>query len=243
MNDTTFVSCFYDIGRKHDEDKYKFESYFVWIEKLFSLDIKLVFYTSQQLYSKINSLNKTKNIFILIFDEIPLFKEKERLSLNWNKFITNNPKKDTLEFAILTHSKFYFLEQSIKLDYYNTKYFAWIDAGISKVVKNIEILPKLSQFNDKIKICQINNFTFAQVRNPNFYLQTRYGVAGGFFTGSKENMLILIEKINKVREELLSKHSVFGLEQEYISRILFDEPELFFPYYGDFDTIFTNYPK
>lgn len=264
MKDTTFVTALYNIGRKHDEEIYSFENYFNWlcclVDKVSDSRFKLIIFIPKEIFEKFQKKDgyilvrdsiseniyhiERKEIIIYLSEEIPLMQFKEDYIQCWekNKYWTNNPKKDTIEFAILTHAKFLWLEKGIQMNPFSTSFFGWIDAGIVKVVKpsSIDIMTKMVQNNQKIKICQINDVNIQELI-PLFYLSCKYKFAGGFFTGSDVYLIRFIEAM-KILRERLHKDGIFGFEQEYMAAVYIFMGDIFDPYRGDFQYIFENYP-
>lgn len=241
MKDTTLVTCFYDIGRKTDDPIGIFENYPQWINRLLEENINLIFFTTQTLHDKL-TYTPRDNLKFILSDEIPLFDEIAKYEHAWtvNKYWTNNPRKDTIPFALIMHNKFIFLKMAMEMNPFNAEHYAWIDAGIVKVAENPELLPKLLPKN-KIVCLQMNQINKSEVDNPAFYLACRYKIAGGFFVGPKKLMTLFCDKMIERREELM-KIDVFGTEQEYIAWVFFYHRELFLPYWGDYQYLFSYYP-
>lgn len=228
----TFVTAFYNIGRQTEKELNKFENYFSWIENLLSQDINIIFFTSKDIYEKI--INKRYNVKFIIEENIPYIKE-----IKWQNYKSNDLIKDSENFAKLTYSKFLWCLKAIELNPFDSDYFAWVDAGICKVAQNIKLINQLN-IRNKISIMLMNYVSEQDFKDlENFLSACRYKVAGGFFSGGKEEMSNFC---NLILQEIENYQS-FGLEQEYMAIIYKKHNEIFRPYWGDFSDLFINFEK
>lgn len=234
----TFVTAFFDIGRKTEEPLQKYDNYFAWITKLLELPINLCFYTTQDIHDKLVYTPRS-NLKFIITDKIPMFDKLSQIKTIWPSYITNNREKDTAEFACLSHSKFHFLKQAIEDNPFNSTHYGWIDAGLLKIAKEAELIPLLNP-PDKVKLLLMNYINKDEVLNPAFVRTCRYKIAGGLFIGPKAMMKEFTEEIINLAIEDINKGN-FGLEQEYMAIIYCRRRELFSPYYGDFCDLIYNY--
>lgn len=233
MNKTiTFVTAFYNISRQTSKEINKFENYFNWIDTLLSQNINIVFYVSQDIFNKLNY--DKPNIKFIVNDEIPYKKD-----INWKKYLSNDFEKDSEKFAALTYSKFLWLKDAMSNNYFKTDYFSWIDAGICKVVQNVNMINTIIP-RSKISIMLMNYINSNEMSSiDNFLSSCKYKVAAGFFVGPKE---LLNNFCDLVLDEI-DKHSVNGLEQEYMAIVYYKNKHIFNPYWGDFSDLFVNYER
>lgn len=238
--DITFVTYFFNIGRKEDINLPSFDKYLEWIEQLLNLPLNFYFITTEEIRSKLR-FKSAEKIHFKIVPDVPGMEKIPLAKAAWSKYNTNNPLKDTAEFAILMHAKFPSLLMAINDNPFNTKYFAWIDAGILKVATHPERLMEMKP-SDRIKCMMINYISDNEVKDPKFINVCGYKIAGGFFSGNKTNMKYLSREIIKLGDTHLSEGR-YGLEQEYIAIIYKQNPDIFDPYYGDFCDLFCNYEK
>lgn len=229
MEDTTFITALYDLGRKSDQ--YDLNKYIDLLNKLLSLPLKFIIYTTSEIKLK---LNPKDGVQFILDQPIPYTEKLTEISRVWGqKYRTNNPDKDTALFGCLTHAKFYWLYDSIN-NYCQTKNVAWIDAGIFKIALEPELLPTLKP-TDKIKLMALNYTNKIEIKIPTFVHECRYKVAGGFFIGP-------VELMRRFCQHMMS-FNIEGLEQEYMAVVLSTNRDLFDVYYGDFCDLFRNYNK
>lgn len=236
----TFVTSFFDIGRKTDAPMQKFDNYFAWIEELLKLPINLYFFTSPELHDRFKYISRSNLIFKFL-PEVPYFDRIDEIKDAWKNYVTGNSTKDTAEFGAMTHAKFKFLCQAMADDPFGSSHYGWIDAGLVKVATNIELIPMLSA-PDKIRMMMLNYISNAEVSDPNFIYSCRYKYAAGVFIGPKPLMRVFcLRMIAQAEYDLF--YNRFGLEQEYMAIIYRKHPELFDPYYGDFSDLVVNYSE
>ena len=233
---TTFVTGFFDIGRNTDEPHQKFENYFAWINSLLSININLYFFTTPQLYSHFVYTPRSNLIFK--FCDPPSLNLLPFIKKTWHKYITNNPAKDTAEFAAMTLGKFKLVEQAIEDNPFNTGHFGWIDAGLLKISSQPLLLSNLSKF-ERIRVMLLNYISEGEIQDTNFVLQSRYKVAAGLFTGPTLLFQRFIHEIFEIVNYDLENRC--GLEQEYMAIVYRKFPDLFEPYYGDFQDLIVNH--
>ena len=236
----TFVSAFFDIGRKTEVPLQKYENYFTWINKLLDIPITLYFFTTLEIHDRL-TYQPRNNLIFGIIDKYPGSEKLSQIQNIWSNYVTNNPEKDTAEFACLTHSKFHLLNQAINVNPFNSTHYAWIDAGILKIATHGERLPTLYP-PDKIKLLIMNFINSNEVKDPAFVRTCRYKIAGGLFIGPKDNIKTFCDKmITTVNEDI--NNGNFGLEQEYMAIVYRQDTSIFDPYYGDFSDLILNYDK
>ena len=234
----TFVTSFFDIGRKTDAPMQKFDNYFAWIESLLKLPVNLYFFTSPELHDKFKYTPRPNLIFKFL-PEVPYFDRIEEIKHAWKNYVTGNPTKDTAEFGAMTHAKFKFLCQAMADDAFGSSHYSWIDAGLLKVATSPELIPTLTP-PDKIRMMMLNYISDSEVKDPNFIYSCRYKYAAGLFIGPKALMRVFcLRMIAQAEYDLF--YGRFGLEQEYMAIIYRKHPELFDPYYGDFSDLIVNY--
>lgn len=236
----TFVTSFFDIGRKTDVHLQNFDNYFTWIEQLLELPINIYFFTSPELHAQFKYTPRPNLVFKFL-PEIPYFDRLDIIREAWTQYNTDNPTKDSPEFAAITNGKFNLLCKAIIDDPFGDTHYAWIDAGILKIATNPELIPKLSA-PDKIRSMMLGYINNNETKQPDFVNTCRYKFAGGFFIGPKALMRIFCLRMMAEAEYDLY-HKKFGLEQEYMAIIYRRYLELFDPYYGCFCDLIVNYDE
>jgi len=229
----TYVSGFFDIERVTDAYLQNPENYYGWINQLFLYDIHLYFFTTEDIYKRL-VFTPRPNLHFKILEHPPYYEKYEETKENWKKYQTGNPNKDTYQFGCLTNGKFLLLEEAIKLNPFNHTHYSWIDAGITKIVLQPELILDI-KLPSKIKLLLLNYINPEEIKQKEFVLTCRYKIAGGFFIGPKDLML----SFSKWIQELI-KDGIHGLEQEYMAIIYRIHNDVFDPYFGDFCDLIRN---
>lgn len=248
----TYVSGFFDIKRRTEEPMQKFENYFQWIEQLLEKNIFLYFFTSQDLYEKLHFKPRPNLVFKILDSSLPDplqgsegFPFSEHIcdiQKFWGEmYSTNNPSKDTAEFAALCMSKFSMILMAMEANPFDTEHYGWIDAGLFKIAEQLDLLDTVKGYL-KIRLMLINYISQNEVQEMDFVKSCKYKIAGGFFTGPKALLGDFARKILKRAIEDLDDKK-FGLEQEYMAIIYRENIEIFDPYYGDFKDLLVNYSR
>ena len=139
--DTTVVTALFDIDREKRGDGRRLQDYFVWLKKTLKLKCNLYIVTEEKFKDfivlhrdqnlntkiKITTLNTSK--YYKYLDDIKrIINNKE-----YKKRISypNRVECTLPEYNIIQYSKFGWLEDCIVENPFESKYFFWIDAGIS----------------------------------------------------------------------------------------------------------------
>lgn len=250
MNTTTLVTALYDIrGLENNKEKHMvkgIKDYLQYGSTLSRLPFPVILFTEDSLRGLLEELFKDKpncTIITLDFAQTYFYTYKEQLTSLRDKYIISNlnPIKDTPLYIILNNNKFFFIEEAIKLNLYQSTHFMWIDFGLGYVAKDCEtslnsILPCIP---DKIKQMCINPYVEnipAQVYHKVIY----HNMAGGLFSGSKENML-RYANLFKAKYKQIVEEGWYQLDEAIMSLVVRENPDLFSLYYGDYEGIIANY--
>lgn len=243
----TFITCFFNLEKHENKERIrKFDFYKEKCQFIMNLDINIVIYIDDDnMIEHIKNIRKkymqkTKIIKISI-EELPYYKYYDEIKNNreLNNYAGFCDKKDTPLFTIIMWSKMYFLENTIKNNYFNTNYFMWIDFGVSYVANTENYLNSFIEPSEKISILSINIPNGKNINNINNLNRWDCYLGGGVFCGNKENMLNLIKLFN-YNLSIFIQNKICPLEDIVISYIAYTNRDLFEFYYGDYEDIINN---
>jgi len=131
----TFSTCWYIV-----KSKFSVTTYLEWINNLFSIinNFNLVLYTDINGFNSLKPIliteNYTKNqdkikIIIKPMEEFYGYKYKENWIKNHNKSELVLHKKIDWELNMLWCEKIHFVNDTIKKNYFTTRYYGWCDIG------------------------------------------------------------------------------------------------------------------
>lgn len=162
MENVTIVTAFFDIGREVNGDGRKISEYLEWIKNTLKLNCNLYFFTEKKFVNFIKD-NRTSNYNTFIKEDTlensKYYKyldsiKKAMHSCEYKNKMTNINRVECRlpEYNIIQYSKFGWLEEAIKENPFNTEYFFWMDAGISRFFGNINLQNPFPSKNDFLKI-------------------------------------------------------------------------------------------
>lgn len=159
-NQLTLVTCLFDLGRGNlDGFGRGFDHYLECFERLLEVDYPMVIFAPSELNEWVNSRRVGKSTHIVNkelseLEQFPFYKEVQeiRTQPEWIHragWIEDSPQAKLPLYDPVVMSKQFFMNDATLMNIFNTKYFMWIDAGISNTIGD----PKGyldEEFGDKI---------------------------------------------------------------------------------------------
>ena len=238
----TIVTMIYRLTNRTKEDILKYLEY--GKEFILKLNYNLIIYTDDTEIIEFIKLNRTYKcmIYIIPLNKTYYYKDINTITNLQNKYIINNINlnKDTPEYIILNNNKFYFMEHSINMNPFNSTHFIWLDFRINYIAKSYNIIHEwINNIPNKIKQMCIN--PYIENIEPKTYFQYIYhNMAGGLFSGSKDNLLLYCNLFKNKYDKILSENW-YQLDEAVMTIIQRENPDLFELYYGDYEGIIANY--
>jgi hypothetical protein len=237
-DDLTIVTGFIKLNEPkiHKNSKQVYE-YLTECEKTLKININMVIYISKELYNdvynirkKYDLLEKTKIIEVNIEKDLYFYEHLKQIENNVSK---NIQAYSSAKKILSVVSRYNYLENAITNNYFNSKYFSWLDFSAGHIVKIPDSLIFNDIFNDKILIAWIGRYN-------NGIFKFNYKVfAGGFFMGKKESMLKLI-KLHNEQFKLLMDYGYTINDDKLLFFIYEKNPYLFKTYFSDYSLIITK---
>ena len=236
----TVVSAYFDISRTARPK----EQYFKWIPETAKINAPFVFFTQARFKNIIKDLfpkNKELKIICIELENLYFYQDidliKKIHASDYYKRVIQAP--DRIEcynplYSIVQFSKFEFLLKSARANYFNSKKFLWIDAGINRYWDKwghgdreltAGILPE-DKFYITLEKTRYNNSCFMQ-KNYSILFQPRSFVLGGLFGGSLKSIEIMVEKIKNKWKWMLNEQKIVTNEQFALLIEFFENPQLF----------------
>ena len=252
----TIITTYYDIRKRENNENNKtikqHEKYFDLASNfILSLPYPLIIfididntYLENTIKNIRKDLIKFTYIYKISFEDTYFYRYKNIISDIQQQYIIYNSdkNKDTPLYISLTNNKFFFIEEAIKHNFFNSSHFIWMDFGINHVAKNVQDIHKwILNIPDKIKQLCLNPY----IENDNrkdFFHNIYHHTAAGLFTGSREYMLQYTILFKTAFEKILNENW-YQLDEAIMTIIQRDNPDLFQLYYGDYEGIISNYEK
>lgn len=241
----TLVTCFFDIQREQRGDGRKISEYLEWIKKTLQLNTNLYIVTEEKFESFFReNMHEKSHLKIIKFTDLHYYKYYN----NIKNIIETEDYKNRIkhpdrvecrlpEYNIIQYSKFHVLDMAMKENPFNSDYFFWIDAGISRFFLDVNI-KKSYPGNNFMQILQngrtFKNKFFIQSRSDldyypideNFIWDSSNLLIGTMFGGSR----VAIEKVaEKVEEQFLFMLDNNGVNNEQLALAMVwkKNPDLF----------------
>jgi hypothetical protein len=229
---TTVVTCYYRIPSKHSHIEYD-----RWLTDFISnIHCNLVIFTShdlvEYLYEKRGAsshlLKERTKIIPIELEDIELAKK-----YNWSKQYQLDKQTHTgrsKECYILWNSKLWFLKKAIEENPFLSDTFIWNDIGclrthnkliIQYLSNRYPIYEKISK--DAIDIVLLRPF---QNMNQHIFIDEVH-FSGAQFGGHKEVLLRFYDLFYKRLDEHINKGVFVGCDQQTISSVYTENPQLF----------------
>lgn len=261
-NNCTVVTGLFDIER-HLWSSYNrdWDIYWNYFCNILSLKAKMVIFIQQknkhlveQERMKIDPTLENTVIIEKEIEELKKFELKDQIenTMNSDQFKNGLVESDVPEickplYSIVILSKLDLLEESIKLNKFDTKYFMWLDGGIchthyKEEHKNIDF-PKIENFippDEKITLlCR----QLPQPEDANMHMffkshSNRFGA--GLILGDKTSIPLFNKYCDIVLKKALDEN-VIDCEQSIYAIVYLQNPELFNLFHGDWYDLFYKY--
>jgi hypothetical protein len=239
-NNLTIVTGFLDIKIKRPAKSNTPNQTYDYIEKsrgTLKIPQYMVIYCSDCLIAQVSKireeyglLDKTKIIKITLEDNLYMADKLDIIRANVAK---NNPPYDIPEYILAVNSRYGYLQNAIKNNYFNTEYFAWVDFSASHIVNippNKIIEPKS---HDKVRIGWIARYS------NNQFVYNHHCLGGGIFSGHKEIMMELI-KIHHLEFVRLTEMGHNINDDKLLFIIMEQNPYLFDTFFSDYKNLFIR---
>lgn len=211
-NEVTLVTCFFDINRHKKGDGRTIDEYQEWIKKTLQLNCNLYIITEAKFYDffHCNQCYANRKIKVIELKDLYYYKYYDSIkhiieSDNYKKRIAYPNRVECIlpEYNIIQYSKFHCLQMAIEENPFQSNYFFWIDAGISRFFLDVDIskpypTDKCIQVLKKDKfIIQNRNDLHKYVIDEHFIWKADNLLSGGMFGGNSK----IIQQVSKLVED------------------------------------------
>ena len=255
----TLVTFYFDLSSREETRMGVGRKYLTLGNYILDLDVNLFIVADPRIAvhawnqrKKRNLLNKTFIIPIAL-ENLPYYSHRpaiEQAFAAGKRPIGLSIKKDTPLYFLLGWSKFWALQQSIKLNPFQSKIFAWVDYGLFHLWPNQEEQMKLTLSDNlaqlisgKIKVTTMNETSQSEIIDRSlFYSKRQCKMISGYFGGGKELMEWFCEKFDQeLKCCLKSGHP--NLEESIMSVIYAENKDKFISYHGDYVDLISYHPR
>lgn len=243
----TLVTSLFNIGRDNIDAGFsrKFDHYLECFSKLLKVDYPMVIFCDEEVEAfvwKHRSRDNTRVVRKTADDlkKFPFYDKIQNIRtnnqwINQSGWLAGSPQASLELYNPLIMSKQFFLNDASIFDFFSTKYFAWIDAGIANTVNipdyfNEELQVKLAPHMSKMLYLafpydgqvEVHGFQ-KQAMNRYAGKETEYVVRGGFFGGTKSSISEMNALYYALLDETLS-NGYMGTEESVFTLLSYRNP-------------------
>jgi hypothetical protein len=244
---TTIVTAFFDIGRDKKGDGRTIDEYLGWIKKTLQLNCNLFIVTEQKfkhffIDNRPENYRKNTVIKIIDFKDSHYYRYYDRIKqiLESPEYISkikdpNRVECKLPEYNIIQYSKFHYLQMAINENSFQSEYFLWADAGISRFFLDVDLSKsypssngeRILQENKGKFIIQNRNDIYSYPLDDSFVWKSDNLLVGTMFGGSISVVQKMAELIEQVfNEKMLNKNNANN-EQLALALVWKDNPDTF----------------
>lgn len=247
----TFVTGYFDLTRYDDASQEikerPFDFYLQGMNATMGIEANLVVYCDQKSHESIERLRpdylkKYTKYVIMDFDEFPLNKYRQKIKENRIVNPVADPR-NTVSYYLFCMARYEMIKREIDINTFGSSHFAWVNVDIERYgYKNVRAIQDVIKINrDKFSTVYIDYIPQSLVEDlPTYFKWGRCSLCSGFFTGNTEyfkRFCVLIEQQFIEYVEAGYGHA----DEQLFSPIYFKNRDLFEVYYGDYQSMVTNY--
>lgn len=249
----TVVTAYFDLTRMPDaseEIKKRPRSHYLHHARAtLALDQPLVVFCEPDAVEEIRAmrpthLQDTLRIEAVNFEDLPLSKYRERILENRRTHPYAFDSRNTASYYLLCMARYALVKRVIQENPFSSTHFAWLNICIERMgYKNVQHLEEVfcGPPRDKVSTCYIDYISKKLIDDvPTYFQHGRCSMCSGFFTGRKDTFT---EFCNRVEAKFLKflEQGYGHADEQLFSPVYFDAPDIFEPYFGDYQTMITTY--
>lgn len=251
---TTIVTSLFNIHREKMDGR-TWNEYINWFSKTISLNSPMVIFIDSELESfvwKYRDSNNTK-VIIQSLSDVAMYNHIDRM----NEIIHSSEYRQSIkdpcriecnyaEYSIIQFSKFEWMHEAAKHNYFDTDYFIWMDAGLSRFFTTVDVRTKYPSDRADYVLSGNNNKVLIQVFKmsyPDLFSATELGdeylkdnrsfVMGGMFGGGKSAIDDIYKEVIDVFETKMLPNNIVNNEQIVVGYLFKNKPNLFNVFVND----------
>ena len=249
----TLVTSLYDIDRSKLDGR-TWDEYLEWFAKTLKLKSPMVVFVDEILteFVRENRKGLPTEIIEEPIEKIPYYHLKDRMdevivSDEYQQKISDPSRiecKSSL-YNIIQYSKFGWLERVSDQNYFNSEYFLWVDAGLSRFFYDINLnnpypgesaQQSLMDIKDSILIQVFMSYypdlANAEELSKEYLKDNRSYIMGGMFGAGKESIKKFRPIVDNILEEMLSDNLINN-EQIALGYLYKKYPDLFVEFFNE----------
>lgn len=221
----SFVTSLYNLSDVRRGDGRNWDDYLDWFGRTLQIKCPFIIFTEEETVDFIKEQrgDLPTHIITTTLEEVPLYGLKDQIqkvldSPEYEESMSDTDRvecKDSM-YSVIQYSKFKWLKESSKINPFDSKYFFWLDAGVSRFIEKRLYdeeypsklsLEKLDEIDNSFLI-QYNTECYPDLVNPktlseNYLWDNRSFVCGSMFGGNAKSIDSIDKQIDEVMEIML----------------------------------------
>lgn len=253
----TLVTALYDIRRDSDGDGRPFNDYLSWFSETLKIKSPMVIFVDDSLkeFVEIHRKNLPTRIVTQSLQDVPYYYLNDDIQniISDDSFKKKISSPSRIEcrmsiYNVIIFSKFSWVKRVVGENPFNSEYFMWIDAGLSRFFGEHKIdisLPYPSESAIEALLDNKNNILIqtsmnfypdlvnAEMYNDEYFLDSRSWVMAGLWGGGSEILSKFCDMVGEILCEKLIKGGIINNEQIVMAYLYKMYPDMF--------CVFENY--
>lgn len=249
----TIVTSLYNINRSNLDGR-SWNEYLQWFSKTLQLNSPMIVYVDSELteFVKEHRKNLPTKIIEESIDQIPYYHLKQKMdsvveSVEYQAKILDSNRiecKSSL-YNIIQYSKFRWLERAADENYFDSEYFIWVDAGLSRFFYDINLNLSYPGDNAKQSLLEIKDNILIQVflsyypdlvnakeLSKEYLKDNRSFIMGGMFGAGKKAIKKFRPIIDDILDQMLSDNLINN-EQIALGYLYKKYPDFFVEFFNE----------
>lgn len=248
----TLVTSLFNLSDINRQDDRNWEDYLKWFCKTLNINCNFLIFTESDVVEVIKKSRNLSDTLIVesSLEQTPYYYLKETIQkiLDSDFYKLNMKDIGRVEcndaiYSVIQYSKFKWLSEASKINPFNSQYFFWVDAGISRFLRpqdykskfpSLDAIEQLNNIDDTF-VVQYNNdyykdLTDTRILPKSYFWDSRSFICGSMFGGNSTAVIEMENEIDKVMNFMI-KNRCINNEQialGYLSKIREDLFSLFY---------------
>jgi len=259
----TIVTSLYNIDRQKIDGR-SWEVYLEWFRKTLEIKNPAIIFVDSETEEFVKKHRDGLPTLIIVepLSASPYYNLNSTIDDIMNSPEYSNKVMDTNRiecksslYNIVQFSKFWWMKKASEINFFETEFFLWLDAGISRFFDQLHINTDSKYpgqfFKESIKtlgskiylqifMSNYPDLSNAIDLNDSYLRDNRSFVAGGIFMADKKSISILKEKVDDVLEKKMINQKIINNEQIVLGYLTKKNPELF-SFFKNYSNIHLNY--
>lgn len=253
----TLVTALYDINRKSLGDGRSFDEYLTWFAETLKVKSPMVIFVEDSLKEFVQKHRKNlpTKIITQSLKEVPYYHLNDKIQTilddkNFKEKI-NSPSRIECKMSlynVIIFSKFAWVKKVIEENPFNSEYFMWMDAGLSRFFEphgvNINLsypsetaITTLLENKDNVLIQATMNFypdlVNSKVCDESYFFDSRSWVMAGLWGGGSKILSKFCNMVDSVFQDKMIKNNIINNEQIVMAYLYKNNEDMF--------VVFENY--